>query len=374
MASAIVYFQQEFPKLTETFVRAEIAELYRRSYDVKVVALKLNKKQLELCSFSDRVCQVPSGKQPEEVFQNLVRTIAETDARYLHVHWATEAKRILLPIAEQLNLPFGFTCHAADIWLRGNRLEPEELNALGNHKLCITAATIGSKHKEYLRWCGVADKKIIITPNCVDEHLLPDRRTSPPKTIQKLVAIGRPIPKKGFLVAIDAVRMLRLQGCDVTLTIIGGGDADSDLGKTITQYTNAFPFVSATGMKPYREVLDEIVQADMLLAPCMVSPDGDSDGIPTVLVEAMLLGVPVAATDVGSITDLVIPGETGFIARAGDPASLAEQIWEAGELFKDQSAATRLLEKARSQAKRHGAQFSVNVLAMHLEKCLGRFA
>lgn len=365
MPKKILYFQQSFPNLTETFVKAEIHELLRRDYDVEVICLQRNEKELTSFGFPERVFE----SKPE----NLAQEIQKRQADYIQVPWSTEAWRILRPIAEQLGVRFGCSVHAADIWRRGNRLEPEELQSLGAHPLCVTVAVEGSYHRDYLLWCRVPKEKLIVTPNSVSAAALPPAREAFPERVERILSIGRPVAKKGFYCGIDAIRFLRMNSYNVQYRIVGGGEQSSEEGRVLSEYCKNFSFIHAEGMREHSKVLLELRDADVLLVPSIVAENGDSDGIPTVITEAMLLGVPVVATDVGSISDLVIDGETGFLARAADPSSLAEKLVQLDEILQDAEKSAALMQRAMKRAARHETIASVNVLVQHLEKQVGRF-
>ncbi len=372
MAKTLVYFQEVHPVPTETFVQAEIEELARRSYPLAVLTHNLNQQALESCYYRDLIYPVAATDRMETAIANLLEKARSLGASYLHSPFLTDTSKFLVAVAEQLGIPFGFSCHAYDIWKRGARIEPERIKQIADHPLCVTAATEGTKHKDYLLSCGVPEHKIIITPNSVDKRKLPAKKDTAPKRLQKLLVVGRPVPKKGVQVAIDAVRILRLRGFDVTLEIVGAGAVESEYGKGVASTAEKFDFISSSGLLNHAETLERIREADALLMPSMVSEDGDSDGIPTVLTEAMLLGVPVVATDVGSISDLVIDGRTGFLARPGDPASLSAKIAELKSVF-DSSSIEELIKQAERQAMRHETQASVNTLVAHLDECVGSF-
>ncbi|MCC6221294.1 MAG: glycosyltransferase [Deltaproteobacteria bacterium] len=374
MGNCIVYIQEQHPNFTESFLRAEINELYSRNYDVAVVTPKIIPECLNECAYREHIFASTWSDDPTIKLDNLTAEVKKQNPRYLHSHFITEAKRYTLPVAERLNIPFGFMVHAYDIWLRGARIEPEEINRIANHPLCVIAACEGSKHRNYLLWCGVPEEKIIVTPNCVDERCLPEPKTQYANSVKKIMAVGRPVIKKGFFVAIDALRLLHLRGYnEMELEIVFGSDLQRDLAPILMQYAKNFPFIRFTPKTPHPQILQKIKDADVLIMPCIVSVDGDSDGIPTVLSEAMLLGTPVICTDVGSVTDLVIPEKTGFLARVGDSASLAERITDVDSLLKQTTELTQLIARAKRQAAKHSALSSVNSLAKHLEIVLGRF-
>ena len=371
MANGIVYIQEQHPNPINTFVRAEVAELVRRSYDVSVVTLRRNEQLASECGYSNRIYQVSPtpGKEIE-----LLRTRAEQfSPKYLHTHFVTEAIKYTFHVAQALDVPFGFTAHSHDIWTRGERVEPELVKTLANHELCICVATEGSNHRNYLKWCGVPDEKLINVPNSVSKDRLPAERGAAPSRVGNLVLVGRPLPKKGFFVAIDAVRLLRLNGYEVNLDIVGGVDPSKPLGQMLAVYIQNLPYVSSTELVPHDASLELIKEADALVVPSIFAENGDSDGIPTVLAEAMLMGVPVVTTDVGSVSDLVVDGVTGFVARAGDPASLADKVAELDKTLQNSIAAEELLKAARKRAMQQEVQASANTLVAHLEQRLGKF-
>ena len=374
MAKRIVYFQHSFPNATETFVLAEVRELLRRGYDIWVVTLKRNNELADATGFGERILEVAPAATFQARLQLACVQIQQLGAIYIHTPWATEVQAAVVHIASALQIPFGFSCHAVDIWCRGVRVEPEILGAYAQLPLCVTVAVEGSYHQRYLLACGAPREKIIIVPNAVDANRLPAPRAEPPASLKQIVSVGRPVAKKGFMFGVDAVRLLRAAGHPVELEIIGGADTSTADGQKLAEYAAHFPFIKPSGMLKHEETLQRIAAADALLMPSVVvSETGDSDGIPTVLAEAMLLGVPVIATDVGSVTDLVVPGETGFLCRAGDPAALAEQLKSVATLLADPPKATQFLERARRHSLQQEIRASVNTLVRHLEGQLGRF-
>ena len=374
MAKRIVYFQHSFPNPTETFVLAEVRELIRRGYDIWVVTLKRLPELAEATGFGERILEVAAAPSFQERLQLACYQIQQLAPSYLHTPWATEVQAAVVHLASALQIPFGFSCHAVDIWCRGVRVEPELLGAYARLPLCKTVAVEGSYHRRYLLACGAPPEKVVVVPNAVDATRLPASRQAPPENLQRIIAVGRPVAKKGFLFGVDAVRLMRAAGHDVELEVIGGADTSTAEGQRLAEYATHFPFIRPSGMMKHDDVLRRIAAADALLMPSVVVSDtGDSDGIPTVLAEAMLLGVPVVATDVGSVTDLVVPGATGFVARAGDPASLAEQLLQLQQLLSDRTRAEAFLAHARAHALRQEIQASVNSLVRHLEQQLGRF-
>ena len=96
--------------------------------------------------------------------------------------------------------------------------------------------------------------------------------------------------------------------------------------------------VTFHGGQPEEAVRRMVAGSDILVQPSVVAPDGDMDGIPNSLIEAMALGIPVVATSLSGVPELVIDSETGVVVRPGDPEALAAGI---RMLIEDPEAARR---------------------------------
>jgi colanic acid/amylovoran biosynthesis glycosyltransferase len=107
--------------------------------------------------------------------------------------------------------------------------------------------------------------------------------------------------------------------------------------------------VELAGPLPREELLELFPRASVVAAPCVVGSDGNRDGLPTVLTEAMALKVPVVATPVTGIPELVEDGRTGLIVPEHDPAALAGAI---RRLIEEPETARRLAEAGRARVER----------------------
>jgi glycosyltransferase involved in cell wall biosynthesis len=157
------------------------------------------------------------------------------------------------------------------------------------------------------------------------------------------VAIGRLIEKKGFSDLIDSCAILAEQGVEFHCEIIGTGDQESDLRSRIDRF-GLRKRVDLTGALPQQNVIQRLQNAAVFVAPCVIGIDGNRDGIPTVLLEAMALGAPCISTDVTGIPEVVQHEETGLIVPQRNPAALADSIIR---LLADRSLRNRLSQAAR---------------------------
>ncbi len=160
--------------------------------------------------------------------------------------------------------------------------------------------------------------------------------------------MGRLVEKKGFHILIEAIRLLRAEGRDVQCRIVGDGEERENLAQQIAAAALEGS-VRLIGSLPQSEVVREMRSAALLACPCVVGSDGNRDGLPTVLLEAMALGLPCVATDVTGIPELVRDGETGFLVPDGDPEALSDAIVRA---LDDADLRQRLSRQARALIER----------------------
>jgi glycosyltransferase involved in cell wall biosynthesis len=164
----------------------------------------------------------------------------------------------------------------------------------------------------------------------------------------RVVAVGRLVEKKGFGDLIDAVALLRARGVDVVCDIVGTGPLEDDLRQRIAA-RGMDAWIQLLGPRPQKDVIELVRGARAMVAPCIVGDDGNRDGLPTVLLEAMALGTPCVATDVTGIPEIVREGETGLLVPERSPEALAEALQR---LLRDASLGPRLARSARLMIER----------------------
>jgi glycosyltransferase involved in cell wall biosynthesis len=133
------------------------------------------------------------------------------------------------------------------------------------------------------------------------------------------------VPKKGYDVLLAALKLIDAAGLDFEWVQIGSGDIEEEI-RAMVQELGLGPRAHMLGSLPREKVLGHYRQAHCFALPCKVAANGDRDGIPNVLVEAMAVGTPVISTRVSAIPELVEDGLTGTLVEPANPAALARAI------------------------------------------------
>ncbi|EBH8233699.1 glycosyltransferase, partial [Salmonella enterica subsp. enterica serovar Paratyphi A str. AKU_12601] len=160
------------------------------------------------------------------------------------------------------------------------------------------------------------------------------------------IAVSRLTEKKGLHVAIEACRQLKAQGVAFRYRILGIGPWERRLRTLIEQY-QLEDVIEMPGFKPSHEVKAMLDDADVFLLPSITGTDGDMEGIPVALMEAMAVGIPVVSTVHSGIPELVEAGKSGWLVPENDAQALAARLAEFSRIDHDTlgSVITRAREK-----------------------------
>jgi glycosyltransferase involved in cell wall biosynthesis len=356
-AMRVVYFVSLFPCWSETFIVREIRALIDLGADVRIVSLKAASEamvQSDAESLLNRViypphmpralwlagteillhplrsvaelAQIVRGfrRQPQAMVKTLVtwwRTLAmlrelrRLQPTHLHAHWATYPSTAAMFSAGRLNVPFSFTSHAHDIFLDNHLLAPKLAQArfsvtISQYNRRFLAGRVALVLLDRMRviHCGVSPQDYAFKPH--------DRRPG------LILAVGRLDPIKGFEHLVEACSLLARRGVDFQCGIVGEGP----LHAVITQQIASLGLqhkVQLLGARKQEDVRTLLNTAAVFVLPSVITPQGDRDGIPVALMEAMACGTPVVSTRVSGIPELVTDRLCGLLAAPGDAAELA---------------------------------------------------
>lgn len=259
------------------------------------------------------------GEQPRDIYQSalLARLVRLRNIDHLHAHFATSATSVARLAAHFAGLPYSFTAHAKDIFHENTR--HDDLRRKLNDAASVI--TVSNYNLTYLRECyGEAAARVQRIYNGLDLDEFP--YNAPHDRPPLIVSIGRLIEKKGFADLIEACAILSSQNYQFQCRIVGAGPLEADLHAQIGRL-GLESKIEMLGLRPQSEVINLIQSASVLVAPSVVGKNGDRDGLPTVLLEAMALGTPCVSTDLSGIPEVLHDGETGFMVPQHNPSVLA---------------------------------------------------
>ena len=289
----------------------------------------------------------------------LARAVRERGITHLHAHFVTVATNVTRLASRLSGVPYSFTAHAKDIY----HDEVEEADLRRKLQQAVTVVTVSDYNRNHLRdRFGDDAARVRRIYNGLDLQEFP---YAPPENRPPLVmGVGRLVDKKGFGDLIEACALLAQRGRKFRCEIIGDGVLKAALAEKISALRMG-DCVELLGPRAREEVNQRMRRAAVLAAPCVISPNGNRDGLPTVLIEAMALGTPCISTAVTGIPELVRDGETGLIAAQHDPASLAEAI---ERLLDDRALGLRLGAAARRLVE---AEFDIHRNTVALRDVFG---
>lgn len=304
------------------------------------------------------------GERVADLLQGmmLARLVAERGIDHLHAHFATSAATVVRLASRFCGVTYSFTAHAKDIFHESVRTE-DFARKLHDASAVVTVSDFNLSHlKETFSSCG-GDVCRVYNGLDLAEFTFTDPEARPPR----IVSVGRLIEKKGFHVLVEACALLRRKRKDFRCVIIGTGALHEQLRMQIDRL-NLNDCVEMAGARPLADVMQSIRNSAALAAPCVVGNDGDRDGLPTVLLEAMALGTPCVATDVTGIPEVIRHEQTGLLVRQNDAGQLAAAL---ERLLDDAALRRRLAVNARSLIEVH---FDIHRNAAQLRELFARSA
>lgn len=395
----VLYVIGTYPLLTTTFIDREIQALRDKGVGVDVVSIRRTERQLSAGQMDsqERVTYVLPASALR-VISNNFRYLARRPGAYLgllwrllrgnhptnqlrvrtllhflmgvhvaalveprspervHAHFLDRATTVAIVVSTLLEIPYSATAHANDIYVNPVLLaEKVEWSDF--------VATCTGYNAEHLR--SVSDgSKVRLIYHGLD---LASYRARPERTGPRpaILAVGQLKEKKGFRHLVEACQMLKSAGHDFTCDIIGEGPLRSVLEKQIRDL-GVEDRIRLLGALDHEEVIDHMRNAAVFALPSIVSADGDRDGIPNVILEAMAVGLPVVSTRVSAIPEVVIDGTTGLLVAPGDPEGLANAL---SDLLADDRRGRLLGEGGRSLVEQ---SFDVHRNVAELQRMLER--
>jgi len=359
-ASTVSYILKMYPRFSETFILSEILELERQGMDIRIFSLKLpndGRFHADVAHVKAPVTYVPAVSAANardylaphwQVFswnrrrylKTLWRTIRrrrwgavkrfmqagyiapqlrDAGVTHVHAHFASSATSVAHHLHALTGLGYSFTAHAKDIYIDGVAQDVLR-RKMDRAKFIVTVSDYNRTHLASI----APHAEIVRIYNGLDLQQFSPNGTHP-EPLPLILGVGRLVEKKGFDVLVRACAILKSQRVSFQCRIVGTGELEHPLRALIAEH-KLEDRVELAGPMPREALITMYPRACVVVAPCVIGADGNRDGLPTVLIEAMALGVPVISTDVTGIPELVQHESTGQIVAQNDPVALAAAI------------------------------------------------
>lgn len=366
-AARIVYVLQRFPELTETFIFREIRALLARGVPVTVLAAERGKGE-EMPGLDVRylppgidlpaplvwrdLLGLPGLRRKARALRLAARArvaarLVPRDTAVLHAHFANDAGALARYVSALTGLPYRLTAHAYDLYQDPFLLEE-------NLRGAKQVFTVSEENLRWLRQRGDASRASVLRCGLdLSEH--PYRDPAPPGQPPRAVCVARLVEKKGHDVLLAAAALLP----GLHLDLVGDGPRRKEIASLAEKLSPALD-VRVHGPLSPAATRDLVRGADLLVLAAKVAKDGDRDGLPVALIEAAALGVPIVATAVSGIPELVDAG-TGHVVPPEDPAALAAAMRASLDAPQQER-----VERARRARARVEADYDVHRLVQAL--------
>ena len=247
------------------------------------------------------------------------------DVAHVHAHFLHTPASVARYAALMRGLAFSVSAHAKDIWTIPEWEKREKLAA------CAWTATCTASNAQHLRSLAPVPERVDLVYHGIDTARFPPPAAMPhprdgrdPAQPVRLLCIGRAVDKKGLDDLLHALAELPRE-LHWRLVHIGGGPLLPALAG-LAQSLELAERVQWQGAQAHDAVLDAYRNADVFVLASRVSPDGDRDGLPNVLLEAQSQRLPCVATSVSGIPELIEDGRTGLLVEPRTPKALARAL------------------------------------------------
>lgn len=363
MGLKIAYMMSRFPKVTETFVLYEILELEKLGAVVEIFPLIRQRESMmhaEAARLVERAFYVSvlspavigaqfywlaksplrylktwwnvlrgNAASPKFLARALVvmllaahfaRRMQALEIAHIHAHWATHPALGAYIIHQLTGIPYSFTAHAHDIYVERSMLAEKIRGA-------DFVVTISQYNRQFLRdlYGDALAEKINVVHCGIDPEVFQPRPDAKPPGPFTIICVASLEEKKGHPYLIAACEQLKTRGLDFRCLLVGDGDDRPQIEALIAR-SGLGDRITLLGRQPRQRVTELLAEADVMVLPSIVTDSGRKEGIPVALMEALATEMPVVATRISGIPELIEDGQTGLLVpeRSGD--ALAEAL------------------------------------------------
>jgi glycosyltransferase involved in cell wall biosynthesis len=266
----------------------------------------------------------------------LAGQLRDDGVQHLHTHFISTPADVAELVSRLAGLPFSISAHAKDIYLSN---ADDLRRKMGAARFTVTCTDFNCRTLRAMA-PGANVQRMY---HGIDHGVFHPQRRLAPSLLPLILSVGRLREKKGLDILIEACHLLRGRGVPFRCEIVGYGEEQDRLQALIASH-GLDEQVRLTGKLTREHVIERYARAAVYVQPSRVAADGDRDGIPNVLLEAMAMGVPVVATSVSGIPELVRDGRNGLLIEPDDPVALADAV---ARLIDDRALGVELGRAAR---------------------------
>jgi glycosyltransferase involved in cell wall biosynthesis len=381
MRPDLVVVVNGFPRLSETFVLQELLELESRGLNLMVMALArpqevvqqddlarlrapveyvpaligarrklaarashaallVHGRERYLAAVADIVTSPDYTRTRLDQAALVAHRLVRLGRPPLYIHFAHKPGTLGRFAARLAGVPYALSCHAKDIWLT----PPDELRRkLQDARVVLTCTREGAAELER-HAAGATPVRLV--HHGTEIPAAPPRRVPAPGA-PRILTVGRLVPKKGHDVLIAAAAALREQRAAFELRIAGDGPEWPRLQRLVHELELGDRVVFLGPLTP-AEVREELAAASVFALACRRTPDGDRDGLPNVVLEAMAGELPVVSTTLAGVAEAIQDGASGLLVPPEDPGALAAAL----QLFLDDRALAAQLGRGAAERVR----------------------
>jgi glycosyltransferase involved in cell wall biosynthesis len=367
MSRRVMYLTRSWPRLSQTFIVNEVLALERLGVELEIFAMEPSREEvrqpqvgdvrspvtflhgserlrdhllvalrhpgryLRAAVFARRNPDLASGyatATSTECFRYAVTVAARTlrlrrrgtEVAHLHAHFAHDPALIALLVRRLTGLTYSVTAHARDLY----QIPQRSLRVRAADATSVLTCCEANKHYLNVELAS-GSGKVRVIHHGVDLHQFSPAPHRPAQRVQ-IVSVGRLVEKKGFPDLLEACASIAADR-SFTLTVYGDGPMRPEL-EQLRDDLGLREVVTFAGELDSTHIVAALRQADVFAITPFVTVDGDRDGVPNVVVEALASGLPVVATKVGGVGEAVTHRRNGLLAEPRDVAAIAANLKE----------------------------------------------
>jgi glycosyltransferase involved in cell wall biosynthesis len=351
------FLVKTYPKISETFVLQEILALQNEPYHINIFSMQRPTDDKFHRAFNDVTADVnyltPECWRQRSVIKihlkficsrlwpyvsTLIFTLTRPESgtfgqfcqavyfsglvkakgiTHLHAHFASEPAGLAELVSRLAGISYSISAHAKDIYLQNQ--------SCLQRKICHAkfVVTCTNYNRQYLQSINTSKTPVHKLYHGIDSARLLNENVNqlPLPKMMRILSVGRLREKKGFITLIAACHLLVQAGYKFQCDIVGYGPDKEKFQQLIDSY-HLNGIVRLLGKLTHSELISIYKQTTLFTLPCQIAEDGDRDGIPNVLMEAMTFAIPVVSTNVSGIPELIENNKSGLILEAKNHQSL----------------------------------------------------